>query len=156
MITINRERRVAHSIAAVWALLSEPTNLPRVMPRITRVELGPTTTGGTPLTAYFNFGSQLGQRSAPGMFRAIAGNDISYQCTKPLPILARWLLQPVDGGTLIKASLQFDLKPLLGPLALMAPTALIKKNVGDELDAALARADTLLTTQKSETRNLNE
>lgn len=156
MITINRERRVTHSMAAVWALLAEPTNLPRVMPRIGRVELGATTAAGTPLTAHFNLGSQLGQRAAPGMFRAVGGNDISYECKKPLPILARWLLQAVDGGTLIKATLQFDLKPLLGPLAMMAPTALIKKNVGDELETALARADTLLTTQKSETRNRNE
>ncbi len=149
MITINRERRVSHSMAAVWALLAEPTNLPRVMPRIARVELGVPTVAGTPLTAHFNLGSQLGQRAAPGIFRAVGGNDISYECKKPLPILARWLLQPVDGGTLIKATLQFDLKPLLGPLALMAPTAMIKKNVGDELDAALARADQLVMSNES-------
>jgi hypothetical protein len=147
MITINRERTMLHDPDEVWALLSEPTNLPRIMPRITRVEVGAATPQGIPLTAHFNLGSQLGHRSAPGMFRALDGRDVSYQCTKPMPILARWLLLPVAAGTLLRATLQFNLKPLLGPLAMMAPMAMIKKNVTSELDLALQRTEQLLRDQ---------
>jgi len=147
MITINRERPMSHDPEEVWALLSEPTNLPRIMPRITRVEVGVATPQGIPLTAHFNLGSQLGHRAAPGIFRAVDGRDVSYQCNKPMPILARWLLLPVAAGTLLRATLQFNLKPLLGPLAIMAPMAMIKKNVTGELDLALQRTEQLLRDQ---------
>lgn len=144
MITINRERPVPYHPDDVWTLLSEPANLPRIMPRITRVEVGAATPQGIPLTAHFNLGSQLGQRSAPGVFRAVDGRDVSYQATKPMPVLARWLLLPVATGTLLQATLQFNLKPLLGPLAMMAPLAMIKKNVTGELDLALQRTEQIL------------
>lgn len=148
MISITRERRVPYEPDAVWALLSDPANLPRILPRITRVELGTTTGDSTPLTAYFNFGSQLGQRSAPGVFRTVGQDDVVFECTRPLPILARWTLQPQEEGVLLTALLRFDLKPLLGPLAMMAPTAMIKKSVADELEAALKRTEHLVAQAK--------
>lgn len=144
MITINRERTMLHGPDEVWALLSEPANLPRIMPRISRVEIGAATEQGIPLTAHFNLGSQLGHRSAPGLFRALDGRDVSYQATRPMPILARWLLEPMANGTRVQATLQFNLKPLLGPLAMMAPLAMIKKNVTGELDLALQRTEQIL------------
>ncbi|HYF63816.1 MAG TPA: SRPBCC family protein [Herpetosiphonaceae bacterium] len=150
MITINRERTMSHGPDEVWALLSEPANLPRIMPRISRVEVGAATAQGIPLTAHFNLGSQLGHRTAPGIFRAVDGRDVSYQATKPMPILARWLLEPVGEGTLVRATLEFNLKPVLGPLAMMAPMAMIKKNVTGELDLALQRTAQLLRDQASQ------
>lgn len=149
MIRITRERRIpAHDLAALYALLADPHNLPRIMPRIAKVEAGEPAGENTPLTAYFQFGSELGQRAAKGVFRAVAGQEVSFECAKPLPILARWTLHPQGEGTLLKGLLQFDLKPLLGPLALMTPTTLVKQRVGAELEQALLQAEQLLSAPR--------
>ncbi|HEY1016084.1 MAG TPA: SRPBCC family protein [Herpetosiphonaceae bacterium] len=146
MISITRERRIpALAPAALYALLADPQNLPRILPRIARVEAGEPAGDSTPLTAYFQFGDDLGQRAAPGVFRAVADKEVAFECAKPLPIVARWTLHPQGQGTLLKGLLQFDLKPLLGPLALMTPTTLVKQRVGAELEQALRQAEKLVS-----------
>jgi hypothetical protein len=153
MISVTRERRMPYGLDAVWLFLSNPINLPLIMSRITRVEVGTKAGNNTPMTAHFNFGSQLGQRSAPGVFRTVAQDEVLFEAVKPMPLLARWTLQPEDESVLLVALLRFDLKPLLGPLAMMAPTVMIKTRVAEELETALKRTEQLLDKHNAAIKN---
>ena len=144
MISVTRERPLAYGPDAVWAVLSDPANLPKIMDRITRVEVGAVTGGSRPLTAHFDFGTQIGQRSAPGVFRTVGRDEVLFESAKPLPLLARWTLQPAGETVVLTALLRFDLKAMLGPLAMLAPSAMIKARVGAELETALKRTEQLL------------
>lgn len=141
MISITRERRMALEPALIYALLANPHNLPRILPRITRVDPGQAQGAVIPLTIYFQ--TDAAQRPAQGTFRTILNQEVSFECSQPLPVLARWTLQPLEPGTLLTALLEFDLKPLLGPLALMTPTLLVKRQVGIELEQTLELVEEL-------------
>ncbi len=144
MISVTRERRMPYDLDAVWAFLSEPANLPLVMKRIIRVEIGTRSGDTTPLTAHFDFGTQMGKRAAAGVFRTVAQEEVQFEAARPLPLLARWTLQPENDTVLLIALLRFDLKPMLGPLAMIAPIAKIKAGVAAELETALKRTEQLL------------
>ena len=75
---------------------------------------------------------------------------VAFESAKPMPVSAEWQLLPAAAGTLLKATLRFDLKPLLGPLVMMAPIARIKKGVAEELDLALKRTEALLDLRRTQ------
>ncbi len=134
-----------YALPTVFAVLAEPSNLPRVLPRITDVTVSPATPEGIPMQLTFNFGSRLGRRSAPGIFTVEEQQTVAFRCREPMPILARWSLQTINATTHVIALLEFDLKPMLGPLAMMAPQTLIKNSVSNELEQALLRVEELLS-----------
>ena len=144
MINVSRQRRVPFAPEIVFGLLANPANLPRLMERIERVDVGALESHAVPVTAYFNFGSRLGRRSAPGLFKW-TNDSISFEALEPITIVACWTLQPANQQTLVTAALSFNLRPILGPLAVMAPTTAIKRNIGHELDSTLERVEALLS-----------
>ncbi|MBA3470921.1 MAG: SRPBCC family protein [Herpetosiphonaceae bacterium] len=151
MISVTRERRMPYALDSVWAFLSEPANLPLVMARIIRVEVGTKSGDNTPLTAHFDFGTTMGRRAATGVFRTVAQDEVHFEAARPLPLLARWTLQPEEDSVLLIALLRFDLKPMLGPLAMLAPIPKIKARVADELTLALKRTEELLNSSDPKT-----
>ena len=146
MISVTRQRLVAVPHHPVFTFLAEPENLPRVMQRITRIEKEHELEQGWAVNVCFNFGAHFGQRTAPGVFATEAAHTISFRSREPIPILARWTLQPQGPQTHLIALLEFNLKPLLGPLALMAPMPTIKRRIGAELEAALVQVESLLSS----------
>jgi len=57
--------------------------------------------------------------------------------------MAHWQLQPHANNTKVHASLSFDLKPILGPVAKVVPMSIVKSEVSRELEQALARIERL-------------
>ncbi len=147
MINVTRERRTAHSANALWNVLSDPTNLPRVLDRIKHVDIGELGAHGIPVKAHFDFGVVFGVKIAEGLFSTHHHHHVSFDAHQPLPIVARWTLKPQPNGTLITAQLRFDLKDFVGPLARMAPMVTVRKDVSDELDEALKRVDIMARMQ---------
>jgi len=54
MITVTRERQLRRPISELWQLLANPHNLPRILPRIARVEVSELANDRQPVTAYFD------------------------------------------------------------------------------------------------------
>ncbi len=143
MITVTRERQLRRPISELWQLLANPHNLPRILPQIARVEVSEPTSAAQPLTAYFDFGAHLGTQAAQGTFSTIEQQSIRFEAEQPLPIVARWQLQPQANSTKVHASLSFDLKPILGPAAKVVPLSMVKSEITRELEQALRRIERL-------------
>lgn len=143
MITVTRERQLRRPISELWQLLANPHNLPRILPRIARVEVSEFANDSQPVTAYFDFGIPLGTQAAQGTFSLIEQQSIRFDAEQPLPIMAHWQLQPHANNTKVHASLSFDLKPILGPVAKVVPLSIVKSEVSRELEQALARIERL-------------
>lgn len=143
MITVTRERQLRRPISELWQLLTNPHNLPRILPRIARVDVNERTSDAQPITAYFDFGAYLGTQAAQGIFSTIEQQSIRFEAEQPLPIVAHWQLQPQANSTKVHASLSFDLKPILGPIAKVVPISLVKSEISRELEQALRRIERL-------------
>ena len=137
MIRINRTRYIDATPEAVFAALSDPSNLAGLMPRVRRVELIDRQPNRARIATQMTIGPFSNIRSE-GDVRWHAGREVVFSSRWPLPVEARWILTPSGSGTDLQAALSLDLAPLMGMLATFVPQKDVANMVGPDLDAALA------------------
>ena len=137
MIRINRTRHIDATPEAVFAALSDPSNLAGLMPRVRRVDLMDRQPDRARIATQMAIGPFANIRSE-GDVRWQAGREVVFSTRRPLPVEARWILKPSGSGTDLQAMLSLDLAPLIGVLAAFVPHKDVANMVGPDLDAALA------------------
>ncbi len=137
MIHINRTRHIDATPEAVFAALSDPSNLAGIMPRVRRVEMIDRQPDRARIATHMTIGPFSNIRSE-GDVRWSAGREVIFSSRSPLPVEARWTLTPSGGGTDLQAAFSLDLEPLMGLLAAFVPQKDVANMVGPDLDAALA------------------
>jgi len=137
MIRINRTRHIDATPDAVFAALSDPSNLAGLMPRVRRVQLIDRQPDRARIATQMPIGPFFNIRSE-GDVRWHAGREVVFSSRMPLPVEARWTLTPSGSGTDVQAALSLDLGPLIGMLAAFVRQKDVANMVGPDLDAALA------------------
>jgi carbon monoxide dehydrogenase subunit G len=137
MIRINRTRHIDATPEAVFAALSDPSNLAGLMPRVRQVDLMDRQPDRARIATQMTIGPFANIRSE-GDVRWQAGREVVFSSRTPLPVEARWTLMPAGSGTDLQAMLSLDLAPLIGMLAALVPQKDVASMVGPDLDAALA------------------
>jgi carbon monoxide dehydrogenase subunit G len=137
MIHIHRVRYIDATPEAVFAALSDPSNLAGLMPRVRRVEMIDRQPDRARIATQMTIGPFSNIRSE-GDVRWQAGHEVVFSSRTPLPVEARWTLTPSGSGTNLQAALSLDLAPLIGLLAAFVPQRDVANMVGPDLDAALA------------------
>jgi carbon monoxide dehydrogenase subunit G len=137
MIYVKRMRHIAASPQAVFAALSDPSNLAGLMPRVRRVEMLDRQVDYARIATQMSIGPFTNIRSE-GDVRWQTDREVVFSSRQPLPVEARWTLTPSGDGTDLQAALSLDLAPLMGPFAALVPDNEVAKVVGPDLEAALA------------------
>jgi carbon monoxide dehydrogenase subunit G len=137
MIHIHRVRYIDATPEAVFAALSDPSNLAGLMPRVRRVELMDRQPDRARIATQMTIGPFSNIRSE-GDVCWQAGREVVFSSRTPLPVEARWTLTPSGSGTDLQAAISLDLAPLIGILAAFVPQKDVANMVGPDLDAALA------------------
>jgi carbon monoxide dehydrogenase subunit G len=137
MIHIKRVRYIDATPQAVFAALSDPSNLAGLMPRVRRVEMIDRQPDRARIATQMTIGPFTNIRSE-GDVRWHDRREVVFSSHTPLPVEARWTLTPSGSGTDLQVALSLDLAPLIGLLAAFVPQKDVANMVGPDLDAALA------------------
>lgn len=136
-VSAQRERLIQASPQAIFALLSEPSNLSAVLPRVSRVEVLGRGAVSARVRTHMAIGP-LGSMASEGEVRWVADREFSFCSERPVAIESRWTLTPEGSGTRISVVMTLDLTPMIGPLAAFVPVDSVTAMVGPDLEAALA------------------
>ncbi|MFN8568529.1 MAG: SRPBCC family protein [Kouleothrix sp.] len=137
MIEVSRRRQIAATASAVFAALADPDNLATIVPRVRRIELLERTATRARVATHMALGP-FGELRSEGDVRWATDREVVFSTRRPVPVEARWLLTPHNGGTDLLVTLGLDLAALIGPLAALVPANEVAKLVTPDLDAALA------------------
>ncbi|GIV97803.1 MAG: hypothetical protein KatS3mg057_2460 [Herpetosiphonaceae bacterium] len=144
MINVERQQTLQVAIDTLHRLLSNPINLPQLLPRIKRVEIGKRDGSEIPVVAHISVGLPGAQRY-PGIFRVMS-SEIVFEAQRPLLVLARWQLRPEGTATHVSAQLRIDFGAMLKPFSRLggrhALTAL-ERDIASEMEESLRRAERL-------------
>src|SRR5215207_5291317 len=113
MICINRRRHIEATPQAVFAALSDPSNLAGLMPRVRRVEMMERQADRARIATQMAIGPFTNIRSE-GDVRWQTDREVVFSSRHPVPVEARWTLTPSGAGTDLQAALSLDLAPLIG------------------------------------------
>jgi carbon monoxide dehydrogenase subunit G len=128
---------IAATPQAVFAALSDPSNLAGLMPRVRRVEMMERQADRARIVTQMTIGPFSDIRSE-GDVRWQTDREVVFSSQRPVPVEARWTLTPSGSGTDVLAALSLDLAPLIGPFAAFVPQKEVANMVGPDLEAALA------------------
>ncbi|MBK9941412.1 MAG: SRPBCC family protein [Kouleothrix sp.] len=137
MIEVSRRRQIAATASAVFAALADPDNLATIVPRVRRIELLERTATRARVATHMALGP-FGELRSEGDVRWATDREVVFSTRRPVPVEARWLLTPHNGGTDLLVTLGLDLAALIGPLAALVPANEVAKLITPDLDAALA------------------
>ena len=137
MIEVSRRRQIAATASAVFAALADPDNLATIVPRVRRIELLERTATRARVATHMALGP-FGELRSEGDVRWATDREVVFSTRRPVPVEARWLLTPHNGGIDLLVTLGLDLAALIGPLAALVPANEVAKLVTPDLDAALA------------------
>lgn len=138
MITVDRRSSVVDATPTeVFQALSDPGRIESLLPRMRKVEIIPRDTDSARLVTHMAIGGGFGTIRCEGDLYWVEPHEIIFKVKKPLPVEMRWSLTPSIKGTDLKATLQLDLIPLLGPMAKFIPRESVIDMIGKELESAL-------------------
>lgn len=137
MIEVARNRQIAASPAAVFAVLADARNLASILPRVRRVELLGQQANRARVATYMALGP-FGEFRSEGDVQWQTDREVVFRARRPMLVEARWSLTPQAGGSNVQLTLGLDLAGLIGPLAALVPAAEVAKLVAPDLEAALA------------------
>lgn len=140
MITVTRRSFIeASTPEGVFAALSDPKEIGRLLPRVQKVELlsRDTAAARAKLVTHMSMGGIFGTIRCEGDLTWVEPREILFQVRTPLPVETRWTLSPAVNGTDLVATMGLDLTPLLGPMAAFVPTQSVADMLAKELEAAL-------------------
>jgi hypothetical protein len=135
---VSRTRFFEAPPATVFSALSDPSQLATLIPRVQRIEFlsRNDSVGRARIATYMAFGP-FGDIRSEGDVRWLTDREVIFKTDRPAVVEARWMLEPATSGTNVSATLQLDLKPMLGPLAQFIPPDQVTGMLGPDLDAAM-------------------
>ncbi len=138
MITVDRRSSVAQATPSeVFQALSDSNRIESLLPRMRKVEVVSRNTDSARLVTHMAMGGIFGTIRCEGDLHWVEPHEIVFKVKKPLPLEMRWHLTPSINGTDLKATLQLDLTPLVGPMAKFIPRESVMDMIGKELESAL-------------------
>lgn len=136
MITVERARHIDATPTEIFAALSDPSKLVRLLPRVRRIEFIERKTSYARIATHMALGP-FGDIRSDGEVRWQTDREVVFSSRLPVPIESRWTLTPTNGGTELRASLTLDLAALIGPFAAFVPPDQVIRMIGPDLDTAL-------------------
>ena len=149
MITVNRTRHIDATPEAIFAALSDPARLSRLLPRVRRIEFIERAADHARIATHMALGP-FGDLRCEGEVRWQADREVVFSSRLPVPVESRWTLTPANGGTDLHAALSLDLAPLIGPFAAFVPSEQVIRMLGPDLDAALAELASRVEGQREQ------
>jgi hypothetical protein len=147
MITVDRSRHINATPQAIFAALSDPDNLSKLLPRVRRIECIQRGTDRARVATHMALGL-FGDIRSEGEVRWQTDREVVFSSRRPVPIESRWTLTPTDGGTDLRATLSLDLTPLIGPFAAFVPPDQVTRMIAPDLDTALAEIASRVESQR--------
>jgi hypothetical protein len=141
-ISVQRARYIAAPPEAVFAALSNPANLGKMLPRVKKVELLEQGESEARIATHMQL-TPFNTVRAEGHVRWKGTREIIFSTRHPVQVETRLELRPAVGGTNLYATLNLDLTPMMGALAALVPQDQVAAAAGPDLDAtltAIARA----------------
>ncbi len=132
---LERRRTIAAPPETVIALLTDVDQLRRLVPRAEQIEVTQRGEGRARLVVTVPV-PRLGRQRIDGEARLLA-DGLRFIAVRPTEIDIRWTVRSAAGGSEAILQVNVDLAKVLGPLARLIPTALINRQVGDELETSL-------------------
>jgi carbon monoxide dehydrogenase subunit G len=134
MIVVERKRRIDASPERVRALLADPTQLARLMPRAERVDVLAQSEQRARIAMLLRLG-RLGTQRVEGEARRL-NDGIRFIAVQPMQIDMQMVVGGHDAAE-ITARLGVELPRALGSIARWIPRRLIEQRIGAELEQAL-------------------
>ena len=150
MITLKRTRTISASPEEIFAVLADPSLLPKLLPRVQRVEVLERHPDRARLATHMALGNGFGTVRCEGDLRWVAPREIVFTVRKPLPVENNWTLTAVPGGTEISVTMSLDLAPMLGPFAKFVPTVAVSDMLSQDLEATLSQIARFVTSTSNE------
>lgn len=135
-IILERDRIIDAPVEQVYAALSDPQGLGRLLPRVTRLRMQKTGENRANLTTWMQF-PVVGEVRTEGELTWQELKEVVYSSKSTLPVTARWVLTPEGQRTRLSGTLDLNLVPLLGPMAMFVPEQSVKDVMARELEKAL-------------------
>ncbi len=139
MMHIQRQGPIGSADAeTLFAILSDPHELSRLLPRLRKVEREEFRDNGARFALCMAVGSMLGTICFEGILLWVESNEIVLVVRNSMHAEIHWTLRPGSTGNELHVSAQVDLRPLLGPMTSFLPLTPIYQVIGNEIDHALA------------------
>jgi carbon monoxide dehydrogenase subunit G len=140
MIKVTRRAHVENATPeAIFAALSDPKSISKLLPRVQKVELlnRDEVNRKARLVTHMGLGGIFGTIRSEGDLTWDEPREIVFKVRTPVSVETRWTLTQAVNGTEIQATMALDLAPMLGPMAAFVPTQQVADMLASELDAAL-------------------
>ncbi len=146
MIRVDRRKYIeAATPEYVFAALSDPQGIERLLPRMRKVEIRSRSGNSAHVVTHMAIGGIFGTIPCEGQLQWVEPHEIIFRVKKPLPVEVHWKLAHAVDGTDLQVDMLLDLAPLLGPMAAFVPTQSVIDMIGKELDHALKEMSVRLT-----------
>jgi hypothetical protein len=124
---------------AIFAALSDPTQIGQMLPRVQRAELlsRDDVARKAKLVTHMSLGGIFGTIRCEGDLSWEDNREILFQVRTPVPVETRWTLSQGVNGAEVRASMSLDLAPMMGPMAAFVPVQQVSDMLAAELETAL-------------------
>ena len=140
MFTVERKRSFDQPAERIRAIVADPDQLGRLMPRAERVEVLARSENRARVAVIVRLG-KLGTQRVEGEARLLE-DGVRFVAVQPIQIDVRWTILPRDEGTDVTVRLVAEAPPRLATMARFIPQRMIEERIGTELEGALAALGT--------------
>lgn len=136
MFTVERKRSFDQTAERIRAIVADPDQLGRLMPRAERVEVLARSENRARVAVVVRLG-KLGTQRVEGEARLL-DDGVRFVAVQPIQIDVRWTISARAEGTEVSVRLAAEVPPKLAPMARFIPQRMIEERIGVELEGALA------------------
>ncbi|MDP9316444.1 MAG: SRPBCC family protein [Chloroflexota bacterium] len=135
MFTVERKRSIDQPAERIKAIVADPNQLSRLMPRAERVEVLARSENRARVAVVVRLG-KLGLQRVEGEARLL-DDGVRFVAVQPLQLDVRWTILPRDQGTDVVVRLAAEAPAKLAAMARFIPQRMIEERIGVELESAL-------------------
>ncbi len=135
MFIVERKRSIDQPAERIKAIVADPAQLSRLMPRAERVEVLDRSENRARVAVVVRLG-KLGAQRVEGEARLL-DDGVRFVAVQPLQIDVRWTIVPRDQTTDVVVRLAAEAPAKLAAMARFIPQRMIEERIGVELESAL-------------------
>ncbi|HMO59664.1 MAG TPA: SRPBCC family protein [Roseiflexaceae bacterium] len=137
-ISVMCSRAIAATPEAIFAVLSDAKNLTHLLPNVRRVELLEQHVTEARIRTHMSIGPVANIQSE-GIVSWIENREIRFVSSQPVHVTTCWLLTAAGDTTHVQLTLDIDLTPMMGPLAVFVPQEQVRAMITPDLEQTLTR-----------------